>query len=100
MKEYDAVITYIKNNAKGRGNVTPSKTIEGSLGIPGSKIRAFVNEARQTGIPICSCSSGYYYSDKEADVSETILHLRSRISKVEKAIDGLSNLLTYGLNKT
>lgn len=92
MNSYIQVIDYIVRNAKERQNAIIGSTIGNRFGISSVKVRAYVNEARQNGYPICSCGNGYYYSTKKKDIDDTIRHLKGRVAKVELAIDGLNGV--------
>jgi len=94
MKQYMPMVNYIIANANGRKNAVIGRELGNRFGIPGVKVRAYVNEARCDGIPICSCGNGYYYSPRKVDLEDTIRHLKGRIAKVENAIDGLNSAVT------
>ena len=93
MRNYIQVIDYIVRNAKERQNAIIGGDIGNRFGISSVKVRAYVNEARQDGYPICSCINGYYYSTRQQDIDDTIRHLKGRIAKVELAIDGLNGIV-------
>ena len=42
-----------------------AKKLSQAFGYPDATIRRFINQARLEGIPICSCSKGYYYSESK-----------------------------------
>lgn len=58
-----------------------------------SVIRACINLARITGIPICSNPKGYFYSTKREHVEATIAHMENRINKQLAAISGLHSAI-------
>lgn len=94
MKKYMPVINYIITNANGKKNAIIGRKIGNVFGITDVNVRAYVNEARCDGMPICSCGSGYYYSSHPADLNDTIANLKGRVMKVEMAIDGLNSIMT------
>jgi biotin operon repressor len=53
------------------------------------EVRHLINKARCEGIPICSNTSGYYYSTDVDEVRKTVDSLVGRISSMSKAITGL-----------
>ncbi len=57
-----------------------------------SYIRRLINEARASGIPICSTRFGYYLSDERNDIVATIHFLTHRVDTQLKAINGLQNI--------
>lgn len=85
---------YMKNEHMGRDNAIKSKTLEGIFRCKGIEIRHMVNELRCLGVPICSCSQGYFYSTNPPDIRETLSHLAGRASKIKAAHDGMENALS------
>ena len=84
---------YMKNEHMGRDNAVKSKTLEGIFRCKGIEIRHMVNELRCLGVPICSCSQGYFYSTNPPDIRETLNHLAGRASKIKAAHDRMENAL-------
>jgi hypothetical protein len=64
----------------------------------GVEIRELVHKLRVEGVPICSCSDGYYFASDSAEVFATVKSLQSRINNISKAHSGL--LDTYYELKT
>lgn len=87
------IISYIKENSRGHNYPISSSQISAVFQITGIEIRKRINEARCSGEPICSCSNGYFYSEKEEDIKRTIDSLQGRIMKQENAITGLKSCL-------
>ena len=85
---------YMKNEHMGRDNAIKSKALEGIFRCKGIEIRHMVNELRCLGVPICSCSQGYFYSTNPPDIRETLNHLAGRASKIKAARDGMENALS------
>lgn len=85
----------MKNNCVGRNNAIKSKSLECIFHCKGAEIRRMVNELRCSGVPICSCGQGYFYSTNPSDIKETINHLAGRINKIKVACDGMENSLSY-----
>lgn len=85
---------YMKNEHMGRDNAIKSKALEGIFRCKGIEIRHMVNELRCLGVPICSCSQGYFYSTNPPDIRETLNHLAGRASKIKAAHDGMGNALS------
>ena len=56
----------------GKDNAITSRELEAIFHCKGTKIRETVNELRCRGTPICSCGTGYYYSEAAEDIHETI----------------------------
>ena len=85
---------YMKNEHMGRDNAIKSKALECIFRCKGIEIRHMVNELRCLGVPICSCSQGYFYSTNPPDIRETLNHLAGRASKIKAAHDGMENALS------
>ena len=73
----------------GKDNAIVSRALEERLGCKGTMIREMVNELRSTGVPICSDRSGYYIAKSREELDRTIVQLKSRVKKIQSAIDGL-----------
>lgn len=88
----NSVIAYIHSHG------TAEKPIKGSdlaehFGISGIKVRKAVNAARCSGVPICSSSNGYYYSEDKEQIRKTVDSMLGRIEAQQNAIFGLQSLL-------
>lgn len=84
---------YMKDEHTGKENAIKSKTLESLFRCKGKEIRHMVNELRCLGVPICSCSQGYFYSTNASDIRDTISHLAGRASKIIAAHDGMEKSL-------
>jgi biotin operon repressor len=88
----DKIINFIMNHGT-RENPVSNKEICEQLNTTDVTVRNHINKARRTGIPICSCTTGYFYSTDKSDILETIDSLMHRTISVEKAISGLLTTL-------
>ena len=77
--------------AKENGFIT-AKTLSTRTGYTESFIRKLINQARSAGVPICSTQRGYYFSNDQVDISQTVKFLTRRLQTQLKAIDGLINI--------
>ena len=91
--ECATICSYLKRNHNSRSTAALSKQLEAAFSCKGTEIRKCINTLRSNGIPICSCVDGYFYSDNAEDISQTVDQLHSRISKIEKAKDGLEKYI-------
>ena len=73
---------------KQEGLIT-GKQLSEMFGVEECTIRRIINEARASGIPICSKRWGYYFSDECEDITATIQFLTHRINTQLQAIEGL-----------
>ena len=60
-----------------------------------SHIRGLINLARTEGLPVCSTTKGYYWSENPEDIKSTIDHIKYRIERQQEAIKGLEATI-YG----
>lgn len=88
----DRIINFIINHGT-RENPISNKEICQQLNTTDVNVRNHINKARRKGIPICSCTTGYYYSEDKSDILETIDSLMHRTISVEKAVSGLLTAL-------
>ena len=51
-----------------------------------------VNELRNAGVTICSDRNGYYIAKSREELDRTIVQLKSRVKKIQSAIDGLESV--------
>lgn len=86
---YKNLITLIPN--KETGYIT-AKRLSKMTGYTETFIRKLINEARSAGVPICSTQRGYYFSNDQVDISQTVKFLTRRLQTQLKAIDGLINI--------
>lgn len=82
--------------AKENGFIT-AKTLSIRTGYAESSIRKLINQARSAGVPICSKTFGYYFSEDYGDIADTIIFLSRRINTQLKAISGLANIKRKGV---
>lgn len=87
----EPITEYIKVHSCGPRNPVTGAQIADAMCVSGIDVRAMINVARCAGEPICSCRSGYYYSEDKQDVERTIVSMYNRISKQENAINGLKS---------
>lgn len=59
------------------------------FGVSDVAIRKIINQYRSDGIPICSNSHGYYYSETPEEIAKTIASLKRRVASMQNAINGL-----------
>ena len=91
----DEIIIYIRNHGS-KVNPVPNKAMAAHFRISEVTVRKKINEARCEGIPICSCDSGYYYSEDKDEILKTVDSLMHRTIAIEKAVKGLVSSLREG----
>ena len=87
------LVNIIRNYGSAEKPIT-NKEIASKLKITEVCVRHKINQARCEGIPICSCTIGYFYSEDKEDILETVRSLNGRVISVEKAVSGLLNALS------
>ena len=79
----------LEREHQGKDNAIVSRALEERLGCKGTMIREMVNELRSAGVTICSDRNGYYIAKCREELDRTIVQLKSRVKKIQSAIDGL-----------
>lgn len=67
-----------------------STQLSQSLGINSRDVRHLIQLARMDGVPICSTAGkGYWITDDAAELSETIMNMKSTLKTLQGTIDTL-----------
>ena len=82
----------LESEHQGKDNAIVSRALEERLGCKGTMIREMVNELRNAGVQICSDRNGYYIAQSREELDRTIVQLKSRVKKIQSAIDGLESV--------
>lgn len=80
MKEEKAIYEYLKRYHRGREKAVCSNELERRFCLTGRSLRRRIASLRQRGVPICSCSCGYYYPITLQDVNATMSWLNELVS--------------------
>ncbi len=89
----EAIFRYLKTNHNGRSKAALSRQLKAAFSCKGAEIRKCINALRSCGVPICSCTDGYFYSENPEDIRGTVNQLHSRISKIERAKNGMEKTI-------
>ena len=73
--------------------VITSSRIAQILNTNEAYIRRIINDFRSNGVPIWSCSEGYFYGYFQGDIQTTIKSLENRVNNQIRAINGLKSCL-------
>ena len=92
----DEIIIYIRSHGSKKNPVT-NKEISANFRIADTTVRKKINVARSEGVPICSCDSGYYYSEDKAEILKTVESLMHRTMAIDKAVSGLVKAVKEGV---
>ena len=98
MTENKKLADYLESYHLGEKNAISSRELEHVFQIRGSELRREVNSLRGADVPICSCDSGYYYAETEAELVHTIRQMQSRIKRIAFAERGLVRALEARMN--
>ncbi len=71
-RDKKALCNYLKRYHIGKDNAIICKELKKRFKVSEEAIRYYVSCLRKDGIPICSCSFGYYYPETHLDVVETV----------------------------
>lgn len=71
-RDKKALCTYLKKYHVGKENAIICKDLKRIFRVSEETVRYNVSVLRKDGIPICSCSFGYYYPETHSDVVETV----------------------------
>jgi len=86
------VVEYLRIHSAPDSPIS-GRNLANHFGFTPVKVREYVNEARCSGVPICSTRWGYFYSEDTDLISKTVESMRGRIASQERAIAGLSSIL-------
>lgn len=90
MKEEKVIYEYLKRYHRGREKAVCSNELERLFCLTGRSLRRRIASLRQSGFPICSCASGYYYPTTLQDVNATMSWLNELVYGVSNAKAGLA----------
>ncbi len=88
------IAEHLKEYHTSESDAITARGISEIFNVKGKPLRDVIASLRERGIPICSSSSGYWYSEEEPDIRQTIHHLQGRVTHINRVIDGLKGALT------
>lgn len=65
-------------------------------GKEGADMRQIINALRDKSYPICANTRGYFYPRSSRELSEYINSLQLRVNEMQKSIEGLRNIKSWG----
>ena len=90
------IARHLEDYYTSEDNAIKARDLCALFSITNRELRTVVNGLRQEGEPICSSSSGYWYSTEPADIEKTIHRLEGQVNNMNSSITGLKNILTGG----
>lgn len=88
-KDAEEIGEFLKTYHNTENNAVKSGEICELFHVQKERLRSIVNYLRSAGIPVCSSSRGYWYSDRSEDIDKTLSHLEGRVKGINRAIKGL-----------
>ena len=85
----EQVIEYLKRYHSGEINAVTSRELERLFDLRGVEVRKLVNRLRRKGVPVCSCTQGYYCAATGEELTHTIRQLLSRSREITAAATGM-----------
>jgi biotin operon repressor len=64
--------TVLKKHHTGKENAIVSKQLKSLVGTKRSEVCRIVSRLRREGVPICSCSNGYFYPRSYSEVLDVV----------------------------
>lgn len=80
---------WLREEHGSEGQAVKSGAICEIFNLHKETLRGCVNFLRSSGMPICSSTGGYWYSEKPEDIQKTLSHLEGRVKGINRAIKGL-----------
>ena len=95
MKKEELLLTYLKANCTGRGNIQTRAQIQRALGLSKDQLTDLVHRMRCKKVPIAGGPSGYYYAQNAAELDATIRWLEKIVQTLLKSISGLRKAMEF-----
>ena len=90
------IVEYLKEHHKYEDTAIKGRDLRVLFNLTDRELRLVVSSLRQNGEAICSSTSGYWYSEKPADIQVTISRLEGQVKNMNLTIKGLRQILTGG----
>ena len=87
------IAEYLRDNHNTEENAIKGRDLCVLFNLRDKQIRNVVSVLRQGGEPICSSSSGYWYSNDPEDLEKTIYRMESQVANMNYSIEGLYRIL-------
>jgi hypothetical protein len=87
------IAEYLRDYHNSEEEAIKARDLCSLFNLSNRDIRNIVNGLRQDGEPICSSSSGYWYSTEPADINKTIHRLEGQVKNMNNSINGLKKYM-------
>lgn len=93
------IVYYLKVWRTCEDNAINARDLCTMFNLNSRQLRLVIGGLRKDGIPICSSSQGYWYSENPEDITKTIHRLDGQVRNMNNSIAGLRKVLTGGENE-
>ena len=83
------MLEYLKEYHNTESNAIKNRDLRLLFNLKDRQVRLIVNQLRQDGKPICSSSTGYWYSTDPADINKTLHRIEAQAENMLISIKGL-----------
>lgn len=90
MNKEELLYEYLKAYHKGKKNAVHSKELQDRFKICSRTVRAYVNNLRKAGYPICSNDKGYWIAKNSEEANQTVKRLGDFVGEINSARTGLA----------
>ena len=90
------ILDYLKDYHTEEHKAVKGRELCVLFNLTDKQIRNVVSGLRQEGLPVCSSSCGYWYSEDPEDIEKTLRRLEGQVKNMNSSITGLKKALTGG----
>lgn len=83
------VLEYLKDYHNSETTAIKARGLCELFNLTSRGVRNVISGLRQSGAPICSSNSGYWYSEEQGDIDSTIKRLADQVKNMSLTIKGL-----------
>ena len=87
------MLEYLKDHHFSENVAVKSRDLRLLFNLTDKQVRVVVSQLRQEGEPVCSSSSGYWYSTDPDDIEKTLHRLEAQVENMDISITGLRKAL-------
>lgn len=84
------MLEYLKDYHNTESTAIKNRELRLLFNLTSRQVRGVVNQLRQEGKPVCSSSSGYWYSTDPEDINKTLHRLEAQVENMLISIKGLN----------
>lgn len=80
---------YLKDHHQTERSAVKGRELRMLFNLTDKQVRNVISSLRQEGIPVCSSSAGYWYSEDPDDIGITLHRLEAQVEHMGLSIKGL-----------